>query len=90
MSAAPAPMATPVVSAPRSTLRMHSRDTGPGWAPTNRPSPKPTRSELTERRLRARSAPAELALERGQPVVPRPPTSAIQASASDIGAGVGR
>ena len=32
------------VNAPRSTERMHSSDTGPGWAPTKKPRPKPTAS----------------------------------------------
>src|SRR3954452_18354940 len=41
MTAAPAPMATPVASAPRSTVRMHSSEIGPIAAATTKPRPKP-------------------------------------------------
>src|SRR5918992_2112223 len=73
MSAAPAPIAIPAPSAPRSTLRMQSSETGPGWAPTKKPSPKPTSSALMCPSLRARAPAGELAVERRQPVVPLVP-----------------
>ena len=81
----PAPMARPVVKAPRSTARCSSSDTGPGCAPTKRPRPKPISSALRRSPL-GRDA-RELALaaaRRGarptgrppRPSRPRPPTSA--------------
>src|SRR5919112_2341092 len=74
MSAAPAPIAMPLVSAPRSTLRTHSSDTGPGCAPTNRPSPKPTASELMWTPYGVERAGAR-ALRGGRPTASRPPPS---------------
>src|SRR3954447_10526197 len=41
MTAAPAPIATPVTTAPRSTVRMHSSEIGPIAAATTKPRPKP-------------------------------------------------
>src|SRR5918992_5384144 len=67
-------MAMPLASAPRRTLRTQSSDTGPGWAPTNRPSPKPTRREVTPpnltRRLRPRRTAAVRTAGRGRAAVP--------------------
>src|SRR3954447_10031189 len=71
MAAAPAPMATPVVNAPRSTERTHSRATGPGWDPTNKPRPKPTSSGVTSSPSPA-GAPGRPA---ACPTVRRPPPS---------------
>ena len=45
-TAAPAPIASPVITAPRITERIRSSDMGPSWAATNKPRLKPMANEV--------------------------------------------